>query len=74
MPFWEARNDELQRKMLDELQRRAGCRFESVELTKGNHLRITLANGRHVITGGTPSDNRAFLNCVSQIRRTLRES
>jgi hypothetical protein len=62
-----------QRKMLDELQARAGCRFESVELTGSGHLRIRLHTGRFVVTGGTPSDSRAFLNCVAQIKRTLRE-
>jgi hypothetical protein len=60
------------RKLIEELQARVGCRFESVELTKGNHLRIVLANGRCVVTGGTPSDHRAFLNCAAQIKRSLR--
>jgi hypothetical protein len=62
------------RLMLEALQARAGCKFSSVELTGGGHLRITLPNGRRVITGSTPSDNRAFLNCVAQIKRTLRSS
>lgn len=62
-----------QSKMLEDLQTRVGCRFAAVELTKGNHLRITLPNGRCVVTGGTPSDHRAFLNCAAQIKRTLRE-
>jgi hypothetical protein len=63
-----------QRKMLDELQARAGCRFESVELTGSGHLRIRLHTGRFVICPSTPSDNaRGFLNTVAQIRRTLRE-
>ena len=62
-----------QSRMLADLQIRAGCKFASVELTGGGHLRMTLENGRMVFTGSTPGDHRAFLNCVSQIKRTLRE-
>jgi hypothetical protein len=63
-----------QRKLLADLQARAGCRFETVELTGGGHLRIRLHNGRFVIAPSTPSDGaRGFLNTVAQIRRTLRE-
>ena len=61
-----------QRSMLADLQTRAGCKFASVELTGGGHIRMTLGNGRMVFTGSTPGDHRAFLNCVSQIKRTLR--
>lgn len=62
------------RRMIDDLQRRAGCRFESVELTGSGHLRIRLPNGRFVIAPSTPSDGaRGFLNTVSQIRRTMRQ-
>lgn len=63
-----------QSNMLEELQRRVGCRFESVELTGGGHLKLRLPNGRFVICPSTPSDNaRGFHNTVAQVRRTLRE-
>ena len=63
-----------QARMLEDLQRRVGCRFESVELTGGGHLKVRLENGRFVIMPSTPSDSaRGFLNTVAQVRRTLRE-
>ena len=62
-----------QRKYVADLQAKAGVTFSSVELSKGNHLKLYLeSTGTFVITGGTPSDKRAFQNCVSLIRRISR--
>lgn len=63
-----------QRKMIAELEHKAGTIFTRAELSGGNHLRLYLTTGRYVITGGTPGDRRAFQNCVSLIRRMLRDS
>ena len=64
-----------QRTMLENLQTRAGCKFVSVELTGGGHIKARLPNGRFVIMPATPSDNaRGFLNTVAQVRRTLKEA
>ena len=62
-----------QRKYIQDLQAKSGVTFSSVELSKGNHLKLYLeSTGTFVITGGTPSDKRAFQNCVSLIRRISR--
>ena len=63
-----------QSQMLADLQTRAGCKFESVTLTGGGHLKVRLPNGRFCIMPSTPSDSaRGFLNTVAQIKRTMRE-
>ena len=58
-----------QRKYITEIQERSGVTFTRVELSAGNHLKLYLPSGRFVITGGTPSDRRALLNCVALVRR-----
>ena len=63
-----------QRKYVADLQAKSGVTFSSVELSKGNHLKLYLeSTGTFVITGGTPSDKRAFQNCVSLIKRINRQ-
>lgn len=71
---WENRMTKQQRKFIAELEGKTGTRFSRIELTGSNHLRLYLNTGRFVITGGTPSDRRAFANCAAQIRRMLAES
>ena len=63
-----------QRKYVADLQAKSGVTFSSVELSKGNHLKLYLETGTFVITGGTPSDKRAFQNCVSLIKRIIRQA
>jgi hypothetical protein len=45
-----------------------------VEQTNGNHLRLLLANGRHVYAALTPSDWRALRRTRADVRRELRAS
>lgn len=63
-----------QRKYVQDLEARTGTTFAAVELSKGNHLKLYLETGTFVITGGTPSDKRAFQNCASLIKRILRSN
>jgi hypothetical protein len=63
-----------QRKYVADLQAKSGTVFTRAELSKGNHLKLYLETGTFVITGGTPSDKRAFQNCVSLIRRIIRST
>lgn len=58
------------RKLIDEIERKAGVKFATVCHTKNNHLRLRLPCGRFVIAGSTPSDHRALNNIVAKIRRT----
>ena len=36
-----------------------------------NHLRFRLANGKMLTLAKTPSDHRAILNSISQLRRLI---
>ena len=45
----------------------------TVEISRGDHLRIRLPNGAQVFTANTPSDRRARMNLRSDLRRVSRE-
>lgn len=45
----------------------------TVEITRGNHLRIRLASGRSVIASATPSDWRVLRKIRQTVRRVERQ-
>lgn len=48
-------------------QERVG--WDLIERTPGDHVRITLSNGRKVFTGTTPGDNRALKKMMNDVRK-----
>lgn len=50
----------------------AGVQIREIEQTR-KHIKIKLANGGLVVTGLTPSDKRANLNLIRDLRSVGRE-
>jgi hypothetical protein len=43
--------------------------FATIEISRGNHYRIRLPNGRSVIVSATPGDRRFMQHVRSDVRR-----
>jgi hypothetical protein len=59
------------RKLLRELRREFP--FATIELTSGNHYRLTLPNHRTVIVSSTPSCRNTLRVARSHVRRLSKE-
>ncbi len=57
------------RKLIKEIERRAGIQIDSWHHTGGGHLRLRLASGAVVFASATPSCSYAIHHVVGDCRR-----